>query len=225
MPATPSFSLEKDGFLCPLRAARDGSAQIGEMGTAPLCSRVLLRSALTDHWMLPSDCLKRNFLALLMACTAHFLIWFWFSQTVSRSGTERHLSASFTNSPLRSRQLLKAPLRCQSYARTGRTQAEECQRANKQRLLTDDTGPLLRQPLISIIASPGSKRNKNPRKPPSAECFPQKIDETSPLPAIPGLLGYKSRCNMAAKAPRHENSLCATSASCCSTVVDGLDCC
>lgn len=82
-------------------------------------------------------------------------------------------------------------------------------RANKQRLLTNNTGPLLRLLLISIVASPGSKRKKIPGNHLQLSIFSkkQKIDDTSSPPAIPELSGYKSRCNTAAKAPRHENSL------------------
>lgn len=139
-------------------------------------------------------CLKRSFPAPLLACPVHFLTWFWFPQIVPRSGTEGHLFASFTNSLLRSRLLLKAPLRHQSCARAGKRQAGECERANRQRLPADSTSPLLKLLLIRNIANPGIKRNKNPKKSPSTRHFLKRIDgEISASLASPGLLGYKSR--------------------------------
>lgn len=121
--ATPRFSLEQDGFLCPLRAARDRSAQVG---AAPLCSGVLLRSALTDHWVLPSESIRKE----------AFLLYLWPAQHISLFGFDFHrlypevalkdiFLQVFTNSLLGSRQLLKAPLRCQSCTRAGRRQAGE----------------------------------------------------------------------------------------------------
>lgn len=74
----------------------------------------------------------------------HLLSWCWFPHTVPRSGTEGHLFWQFYTQ-LRSRLLLKAPLRHQSCARAGKRQAGECQRANRERIPADSTSPLLKE--------------------------------------------------------------------------------
>lgn len=164
MPAIPGLSLKQDGFLYPLRAARGRNAQNGQdEHSSPLQQGSAQKSTNSSLDIAFRVCLK-SFPAPLEACPVHFLTWFWFPQTVPRSGTEGHLFASFTRSLLRSRLLLKAHLRHQSCARAGERQAGECQRANRQMLPADSTSPILKLPLIKNIANQGSKRNKNPKK-------------------------------------------------------------
>lgn len=118
-------------------------------------------------------CLKRSFPAPLVAWPVHFLTWFWFPQIVPRSGTEGHLFVSFMNSAQKqtaAENTFKSSVMCQSWEELG----GECQRANRQRLPADITSPLLKLPLIKIIANPGSKRNKNPTKSLSTRCFLKK---------------------------------------------------
>lgn len=160
MPATPRFNVEQLFHTESIQSSKrqecsdgwDGHSSLLQQGPA----QISMNSSLDIVFRV---CLKRSFPAPLVACPVHFLTWFLFLQTVPWSGNEGHLFASFTNSLLRSRLLLKAALRLQSCVRAEKWQAGECQRAN--RLPADSTSPLLKLSLIKNSKSRKQKEKKS----------------------------------------------------------------